>query len=123
MVSDDDLNRAMAIECGWKCSSDETVYSAGGGLIKPGYWVSRGGKSVCAFYPHFCSDRNTLPEIKQAISDAGAEFEFSREMRDVCINLPEWEKSRTFTVAFAEPRHVVVAALKALGKMPGEGGA
>lgn len=142
MVSDDDLNRAMTAVIGWRrCSHEKPAYceplpmgkeiaeimgmSLKDHVVKTEGWANEITRNwVYDLNTDYCGDRRTHYEIKQAIEAAGAYFEFSREMRDACIDLPEWSKSRTFTVTFAEPRLVVIAALKALGKMPeGEEGA
>ena len=140
--SDDDLNRAMATVLGYKnpgfygpnkshgMHQDydlfETREAAHAAFVK--YWDKYDGGvddlDLCywkddwgpIFVADYASEKDTHTEIKHAIDTAQAWRDFSHEMRNVCIGLPDWENSRTFTVTFAPPRLVVIAALRALGK-------
>ena len=121
--SDNDLNRAMALACGWQHGIDiqwmeETCDGSAWGN---GGWLSPKSNKGVRRCPDYTHNRNTHNEIRDAIARAGAWRDFSHEMRDACIGLPDWENSRTFTVTFAPPRLVVVAALKALGKWEWDG--
>jgi len=130
--SDNDLNRAMALECGYRwyrvmrCTHDSGPEGIPHRMLATEESMSEWDATILATgdepiyddyaQPHYCSDRNSHGEIKRAIDTAQAWYDFSHEMRNVCIGLPDWENSRTFTVTFAPPRLVVIAALRALGK-------
>lgn len=127
--TDHDLNRAMALAVGWKwyrimrC----TITSGPEGVpyrilateeymkSEPALGLATGDEPVC--YNHelsrFCSDRNTLPEILDAVEAAGKQWAMATRLDN---ELGKGVVASAWIMWRLPMREIVVAALKALGK-------
>jgi hypothetical protein len=119
--SDSDLNDRAMEACGWELTqfpgSTASVWTKGDDM--DARWKSRRRGSI-----NFTGDRNALPELRDAIEKAGRMNLF--ELRLCQSLIGDFAKDDELPIGylhklvFAEPRTVVIAGIRALGKWPDE---
>lgn len=111
--TDNDLNRAMALACGWREVTPDRPHRCGSLMWTIG-WV----QPVTSWFEHcpdYCRDRNCLPEVWAAVESADKLDNLVVEDFNFFITAQAgWWNKNVLTVLKLPPRLHVEAALRAL---------
>lgn len=114
------INTLVAIAlCDWSYDRQATSDTDAQGTIQ---WKKFNAEGICIVStdapPEYCTDRNALPELWQALTRLRIRTKFWGHLNELIQKqeprLTSWEYMT------ADPRHQAIAALKAAGKWPEE---
>lgn len=121
-MTEQEMNRAAATLCGYTVKLWEAVVPSVVILGRAGDFVLCGPsgnairdrpgpeESCWRDAPNFSTDRNALPELLAAVTNAGMEYEFEEEIKGDAVIIDPME------ILMMEPRVIVECALKACGR-------